>query len=131
MTTTWTKLKNGTWGVRSTEALLEGMFVDVSRKDGTSKEVIIGRQVWCGNGVWVYEVPPKPVGASPRELWHRRQVAEMLTMDYLQGRICEEQEKKRQLEVSKMTKDEEAEAERRAQGDDYEVERAYWNDQRF
>jgi hypothetical protein len=53
---TWTKLKNGDWGLRSTSQLLAGSSVNVTKKDGTTKSAVVGREIWNGNGVWLYSV---------------------------------------------------------------------------
>lgn len=53
---TWTKLKSGDWGLRSTSQLQMGTSVNVTKKDGTSKAAIVGPEVWNGDGIWVYSV---------------------------------------------------------------------------
>jgi hypothetical protein len=66
MATTWTKLKDGSWGLRSTEALNTGNLVTVTRKDGTAATVPVGALVWTGNGVWLYVAGAKTEdGAKP------------------------------------------------------------------
>ena len=56
--TTWTKLRDGSWGLRATEALVEGATIVVAKKDGSTSTVKVGRAVWNGNGVWLYAVAP-------------------------------------------------------------------------
>ena len=67
---TWTKLKSGEWGLRATEALVEGAVVVVTRANGSRSNAEVGRLVWAGNGVFLYTqakagvavpVAPKPV----------------------------------------------------------------------
>ena len=53
MPITYTKLKSGNWGVRSTEALKEGQTITVRKKSGDTKLETIARIVWSGNGVWL------------------------------------------------------------------------------
>ena len=62
----WSKLKDGSWGVRSSTALTEGGAVTVCRKDGSRSTATVGRKVWSGNGVWLYATAPTaPKGAAP------------------------------------------------------------------
>lgn len=53
MAITYTKLKDGSWGIRSTEAIRDGQAVRVMKKDGTVKDETIEKIVWNGNGVWL------------------------------------------------------------------------------
>lgn len=61
---TWSKLKSGDWGLRSTSQLQMGTSVNVSKKDGTIKAAIVGQEVWNGNGVWIYAVGAAYAAAS-------------------------------------------------------------------
>lgn len=65
MNTTWTKLNDGSWGLRSTVALSEGEVVTVCRKDGSRSKATVGRRVWTGNGVWLYATAPKAEKVAP------------------------------------------------------------------
>jgi len=51
--TTYTKLKSGNWGIRSTSPLRDGQTVTVRKKSGETKSETIERVVWSGNGVWL------------------------------------------------------------------------------
>jgi hypothetical protein len=52
MQATYTKLKNGDWGVRvPTESVSDGQSVVVAKKSGETKTEIIARVLWRGNGV--------------------------------------------------------------------------------
>lgn len=51
---TWSRLRDGSWGLRSTEALVEGAVVLVSRANGSRSKAAVGRKVWAGNGVFLY-----------------------------------------------------------------------------
>lgn len=53
MTTTYAKLQNGSWGLRSTGAIAPGQQVQVSTRDGRVKTETVGRIVWQSNGVTV------------------------------------------------------------------------------
>jgi len=53
MPITYTKLKSGNWGVRSTEALITGQTITVTKKDGGTKTETVDKVVWSGNGVWI------------------------------------------------------------------------------
>lgn len=58
MSVTYTKLKSGNWGIRSTEALQEGQVVTVTKKNGETKTEAVDKVVWSGNGVWLAAVRP-------------------------------------------------------------------------
>lgn len=53
---TYTKLKSGSWGIRSTTALAEGDSVTVTKRDGGQKVEIVDKIVRCGDGVWIAAV---------------------------------------------------------------------------
>jgi hypothetical protein len=59
MSVTYTKLKSGEWGLKSTEALRSGSVVSVSKKSGGTKAETVSGKVWSGNGVWLYGVKAK------------------------------------------------------------------------
>lgn len=49
---TYSRLRSGEWGVRGPAAkLAAGYRVTVTRRDGTTSEVVIGRILWTGDGV--------------------------------------------------------------------------------
>lgn len=49
---TYTKLKNGDWGVRVTGVKpREGDRITVTKKDGSTKTEVVERVVWSGDGV--------------------------------------------------------------------------------
>jgi hypothetical protein len=51
-TATYTKLKNGDWGLRLTGALPKpGASVTVTKKDGSTRTERVGRILWQGDGV--------------------------------------------------------------------------------
>jgi hypothetical protein len=53
---TWTKLRDGTWGIRCTSAMKPGDACVVQKRDGTKATVTLGREVWSGNGVWLFSI---------------------------------------------------------------------------
>lgn len=53
MACTYTKLRSGNWGVRSTSALYPGQTVTVTTKAGASKTERVERVIWSGSGVWL------------------------------------------------------------------------------
>lgn len=54
---TYTKLKDGTWGVRvSGETVAAGQTITVNKKDGTTKQETIKTIVWSGDGVQLCSV---------------------------------------------------------------------------
>ena len=51
---TWTKLRDGSWGLRATRALNEGSFVRVMKRDGSSASVRVGKLVFSKDGIFIY-----------------------------------------------------------------------------
>lgn len=49
----YSKLKSGNWGVRSTQEIAQGDTVVVTMKSGESREEVVERIVWSGDGVWI------------------------------------------------------------------------------
>jgi hypothetical protein len=68
MTATYTKLRDGSWGVRVVGTVAPGAMVQVVKKSGESKTKIIGRVVWTGNGVTLATLACE----STRSTTHRR-----------------------------------------------------------
>ena len=71
MAATYTKLRDGSWGVRVTGAAVKaGDRVTVTKKSGESKVEVIDRVLWTGNGVSLCSVrgsgAPARSGHSPR-----------------------------------------------------------------
>jgi hypothetical protein len=50
---TYTKLRDGSWGIRATEAVTAGQSVTVTKKSGESKTELVRNVLWSGNGVWL------------------------------------------------------------------------------
>ena len=59
MPTTYTKLRTGAWGVRSTDRLTVGQTVTVEKRDGSRKQETIHTIVWTGQGVTLAALAPK------------------------------------------------------------------------
>lgn len=53
MTTTYTRLNNGAWGLRSNGAIAPGQQVQVTTRDGRVKTETVGSIVWSRDGVTV------------------------------------------------------------------------------
>jgi len=54
---TFTKLRNGDWGLRGPESMLRGaQWVTVTRRGGDTTRVQVARIVWTGNGVAVASI---------------------------------------------------------------------------
>lgn len=53
---TYTKLRDGSWGIRATAAVSPGSLVTVTKKSGESKSETVDRIVWSGNGVWLCSI---------------------------------------------------------------------------
>lgn len=56
MNATWTKLRNGTWGVKVQGATRTGDLVTVAKRSGPNQDVRVGRLVWTGSGVSICTV---------------------------------------------------------------------------
>ena len=65
--TTYTKLKNGEWGIRGEEITkgMEGCSVEVRKKDGSTKKEVIEKVVWRGNGVGIAAIVQRPIPNRP------------------------------------------------------------------
>jgi hypothetical protein len=50
-TTSYTKLRNGDWGLRAPEATRDGEILNVTKKSGERKTETVGTVIWRGNGV--------------------------------------------------------------------------------
>lgn len=48
---TYTKLRDGSWGLRATQPLQTGQSITVTKKSGETKAETVGRVLWTGNGV--------------------------------------------------------------------------------
>jgi hypothetical protein len=48
---TYTKLKDGSWGVRVQGAASAGAVVTVTKKDGSTKQETVSRVLWQGDGL--------------------------------------------------------------------------------
>lgn len=70
MSITYTKLKSGAWGARSTEEIKAGQAITVTKKSGGSKQETVEKVVWSGNGVWLVALvgsnSSKPQASSRR-----------------------------------------------------------------
>jgi hypothetical protein len=66
MATTYTKLRTGAWGVRSTDRLTVGQTVTVTKRDGSVKTETIHTIVWTGQGITLAALAPKGAAAAPR-----------------------------------------------------------------
>lgn len=64
MATTFTKLRDGSWGLRSTDTLVAGQSITVTKKSGESESKTVGRILWTGNGITLATVASS--GSSSR-----------------------------------------------------------------
>lgn len=62
--TTFSKLRSGAWGIRSTLPLAPGERVTVERRDGSRSTVTVDRVVWSGGGVWLAAIAAEPRRAA-------------------------------------------------------------------
>ena len=60
MSATYTNLKSGDWGIRSTEKVKPGQPVSVTKKDGETKSETIKAVLWSKDGIWLASVEEKP-----------------------------------------------------------------------
>jgi hypothetical protein len=67
MTTTYTKLKDGSWRLHTTATVREGDSVTVTKKDGGTKRETVARVLWGGNGVSLCSLAFPRRGRSERE----------------------------------------------------------------
>ena len=51
LVTTYTQLRDGSWGLRVQGFAAPGEELRVSKKSGETKTEIVGRVIWTGNGV--------------------------------------------------------------------------------
>jgi hypothetical protein len=66
---TYSKLKDGTWGLRSTESLKEGSTVVVAKRDGSSKNEHVGREVGKGQGWALYTISAAATSNAKSRNW--------------------------------------------------------------
>lgn len=57
-TATYTKLRDGSWGVRAPAGVTVGQTITVVKKSGESKTETIAHVVWEGNGVALCKIEP-------------------------------------------------------------------------
>lgn len=69
MAATYTKLRDGSWGVRIDGPAVAGQTVTVTKKSGESKAETVAAVVWSGNGVSVCSIGGRPDGPlTPAQL---------------------------------------------------------------
>jgi hypothetical protein len=69
MTATYTKLRDGSWGVRVVGTVAPGATVQVTKKSGESKTETVGKVIWTGNGVTLATLARE---STPRPTTRRR-----------------------------------------------------------
>lgn len=65
--TTYTKLRDGSWGLRAQGSLTAGQAVSVRKKDGSAKTETVGRILWTGDGITLATIAggdSRPAGRS-------------------------------------------------------------------
>jgi len=53
---TYTRLKDGSWGIRTTFAASAGSIVEVKKQSGEVKDEVVEKLIWSGSGVYLYAV---------------------------------------------------------------------------
>lgn len=61
---TYAKLKDGSWGVRSTSPVKPGAVITVTKKSGDSKMETISRVLWSGDGVFLCAIAASKSASS-------------------------------------------------------------------
>lgn len=56
MPTTYTKLRDGSWGLRSTQDAAPGLMLTVTKKDGTTKRETVAHKLWSDGKVYLYAI---------------------------------------------------------------------------
>jgi hypothetical protein len=64
MANTYTKLRDGSWGVRIHGSASAGQTVNVTKKSGEVKAETICRVIWTGNGVTLASIQPTARAAT-------------------------------------------------------------------
>ncbi len=64
MTATYTKLKDGSWGIRVVGKVTTGQTVTVTKKSGESKQETVGKVLWTGDGITLATVSGSPSSPS-------------------------------------------------------------------
>ena len=75
MAATFTKLKNGDWGIKVDGKAKEGTVVTVTKKDGTSSQETVAKVIWSGSGVSICAIVQKPRLAASKEVGTTRERA--------------------------------------------------------
>lgn len=68
----YTKLRDGSWGVRVEDAVAAGQIVEVTTKAGAKKTETIGRVIWSGNGVSICPVTATGRSANGKSIFGKR-----------------------------------------------------------
>ena len=64
MATTYTKLRDGSWGVRAPAGTKAGDLISVTKRDGSTKPERVERVLWQGDGVALCSIAPSAPPAS-------------------------------------------------------------------
>lgn len=80
----YTKLKDGSWGLRG-PGLTEGTSVRVTKRSGQTKTETVGHVVWKGNGVSVARIASRNGSSSSRRAYSRRSSAGAYGAEYCGG----------------------------------------------
>ncbi len=66
---TWAKLRDGSWGLRSSTPLSEGAVVTVTKRSGETSQATVGGEVWSApdKGVYLYRLASDGQQRQPRK----------------------------------------------------------------
>lgn len=67
MTATYTKLRDGSWGVRAAGKVVAGQTITVAKRDGSTKTETVDRVLWSGDGVTLASIAKR----SPQQGYGR------------------------------------------------------------
>lgn len=84
--TTYTKLKDGSWGIRSTVKLTKGGQVSVTKKDGSIKTETVKAILWTGDGITLASIGSN--GHGGRQYGRRRCITDGNCSSFGSGRNC-------------------------------------------
>ena len=59
MAATFTKLRDGSWGLRIEGSAKAGQTVTVTKKSGETSREVVGKIIWSGNGITLAKVGEK------------------------------------------------------------------------
>jgi len=78
MAATYTKLKNGEWGIRCEGAARKGDLITVTKKSGETKNETVTQVLWSGNGITLCAISQRSAREPSSDRGSSRQAVERL-----------------------------------------------------